>query len=94
MNAFGQQPPPAPQDPRNPLPDFVYGNEKKRQELERDLKRGDMEIEETEFDLSIGREASRRKKINHEERKRIELLLRPNPEDMARFGDFLQLPKT
>lgn len=91
---LAQRPPVTPPDPRNPLPDFVYKNEQKRRELERDLKRGDTDIEESASELAANREAARRNKINAEEQKRIERILAPNPDDTVRFSGFLETPKT
>ncbi|MCW5960934.1 MAG: hypothetical protein KIS76_12290 [Pyrinomonadaceae bacterium] len=94
IDASAQTLPEAPRDPRNPLPDFVYRNDEKRRELERNIERGDAAIPSTPIDLRSGREARRRQNIADEERKRIDALVEPNPEDSSRFSEFLKQKKT
>ena len=90
----GQQSPTTPYDPRNPLPDFVYRNDEKRDALERDIQRGDSNIDLPESGLRRGREDARRRKISAEEQKRIEVLIAPNPLDAARYSTFLKARNT
>lgn len=89
-----QRLPERPRDPTNPIPEFVYKNAEKRKELERNIEKGESDIEPTEFDLGKGREARRKQNISSEERKRIEGLIAPDPEDAEKFRSFLKSAKT
>lgn len=94
--SFGQHPPPpiTPRDPNNPQPEYIYRNERKRAELERDIKRGNAEPEGPEFDVLSNGADARSRRIESEERKRIEALTAPNPEDLSKHAEFLKMRDT
>ncbi|MEZ5429232.1 MAG: hypothetical protein R2747_23495 [Pyrinomonadaceae bacterium] len=94
MSGVSGQTPANPHNPANPLPDWVQRNAQKRAELETARRQSEAQTNPAMPDFKARKISKRRRAIRAEEAKRRAAILAPDPEDAARYREFLSRPGT